>query len=214
MDLRQALLSSRVFGEIVNQEPGHGLVDVGVPALRVTGQFQVRVDREARDWPRQTSILCWHCCHPFSNPPIPKPVGFDDRRRVFRVQGCFCSWRCAAAGCKTLRETGYLNQLYKQVVGRPGGVKPALPKCMLQAFGGSMTIEQFRAQTDELSVVPTRLVAVEGMNVQTNPVQKTRTTARLDLSQAASTNEVLKLRREKPLPAGRGLMAMHARITR
>lgn len=214
MDLRQALLSSRVFGEIDQGQPGHGLVDVGVPSLRVAGQSQVRVDQASKDWPRQTSILCWHCCHTFTSPPIPKPVGFDARRRLFRVQGCYCSWKCAAAGCRSLQETGHLNQLYRQVVGATGGVKSAPPKCMLQAFGGSMTIEQFRGTGDEVSVVPTRLISVEGMNVQANPAVRTRSHTRLDLSQAADSNEVFKVRRQKPLPAGRGLMAMHARIVK
>ena len=77
-----------------------------------------------------------------------------------------------------------------------------------------MSLDDFRGCEEEYKVVPARLVKVEGVSVQACSTVKTATNTRVDFSKAQSTNEVLKLKRDKPLPAGRGLLSVKAKMVR
>ena len=208
MDVLAALVNSTRVGPLGAEHT----LDPGGPGLRLVGRSQVRVDAGACEWPARTRILCWHCAHAFDTPPVPRPVGFDPRLRRFTVQGCYCSWGCAAAECKGVQQTGYLTSLHRQVCGSDRTIRCAPPRCMLRAFGGPMGIEEYRSSQEEYRVVPPRLVSVEGVNVQQCPTTTLRTNARVDFSGVSTSNQTLKLRRDKPLPAGRGLISMHARV--
>jgi hypothetical protein len=49
-------------------------------------------------WPRTSSLLCWWCCHAFSNVPAFLPVrtsvDVDKRTATIVFAGNFCSWNC------------------------------------------------------------------------------------------------------------------------
>ena len=49
------------------------------PACASWQNLMCEVEAGTNDWPQNTSVLCWHCSHPFAGPPIPKPVGYDER---------------------------------------------------------------------------------------------------------------------------------------
>ena len=48
-----------------------------------------------KEWPSNTSIACYWCCHKFDTAPIGIPISYQDNR--FDVFGCFCSLNCACA---------------------------------------------------------------------------------------------------------------------
>lgn len=101
------------------------------------------------EWPSNTSISCYWCCHKFDNSPFGIPVSYNNGN--FEVFGCFCSLECAAAhnfkSNESLDEVweryNLINLLCRRLsIGRI--VKPAPDKMTLKMFGGFMDIENFR----------------------------------------------------------------------
>lgn len=173
------------------------------------------MERGVCEWPDSTNFLCWHCAHRYDTPPIPRPVGYDQKLRRYTVKGCYCTWSCAAAACLNTRETGYLSNLHKEVCGKHKQITRAPPKYLLQAFGGTMGIDEYRGVQEEHRVVPSRLITVEGLNVQSSTVTRSKpASGKMDFSTATAPNDSYKLRREKPLPSNRGQIAMHTKIKR
>lgn len=126
-------------------------------------------------YPRKSEKCCWWDGYPFHNKPcfLPKgpiPTKFgskhtekDDERDFvngYEIYGNFCSPECALA---YLDNQGYLdpeirweramvlhemvNRAYNNDIDR---IKPALPRWVLNDYGGSLTIEQYR----ELHTMP------------------------------------------------------------
>lgn len=118
----------------------------------------------ARDlWLRQPprGVLCWNCCHPFDNIPAYLPIAKARREDPLVLTGYFCSWDCVKAYAvgqrKSLSYIGLLAYLtyYKPTHCRHVRectcleaarryVPIAPPKELLQAFGGPMSIEEYR----------------------------------------------------------------------
>jgi hypothetical protein len=108
-----------------------------------------------KEWPSNTSIACYWCCHKFNSVPFGLPVEYfkdaTGNNEHFRVFGCFCSLECAAAYNFDSRKTqdeiweryNLINFLSRQL-GYKKLVKPAPDRMSLKHFGGFMDIEQFR----------------------------------------------------------------------
>lgn len=106
-----------------------------------------------RGWPVSSPYLCWWCAHPFDNPPVGLPIEHDERRDTYKVVGNFCSFECACAHAEkhganmmTPWRVGHLQRMLKRVLGSrfKGAIQRAPPPWCLQAFGGWMTIDEFR----------------------------------------------------------------------
>lgn len=102
-----------------------------------------------KEWPSNTSICCYWCCHRFDNAPYGIPVNFQND--FFNVYGCFCSLECAAAYNFKSNESvdqmweryNLINMLYRKLLlGKL--VKPAPDRISLKMFGGYLEIEKFR----------------------------------------------------------------------
>jgi hypothetical protein len=101
------------------------------------------------DWPQKTDISCWHCCYPFDNMPIGLPIKFINDK--FHVIGCFCSFNCALAHNNSLHDTkisertSLLKFLFRKLYpNKYDGFQPAPDKRILTAFGGPVSIEEYR----------------------------------------------------------------------
>jgi hypothetical protein len=104
--------------------------------------------------PKETHIACWWCTYQFNNLPTFLPEKINNGE--FYVQGCFCSFNCAAAynlnlnDIKTLERYSLLKQLYyfiykdiiKSIIDIE--INIAGPKELLERYGGIMTIEEYR----------------------------------------------------------------------
>ena len=124
-------------------------------------------------WPQSSALLCWWCCHSFSNVPAYLPVKVDLKREkgTFVFTGNFCSWNCVKgyalrleknhktpSGCYYIGLLAFLTasspivcqddvnhdlglcdclQTYK-------GVHLPLGKEVLQSFGGTIGIQEYR----------------------------------------------------------------------
>lgn len=161
-------------------------------------------------WPSATDVLCWHCCHPFEGPPLPLPFKYDDRRDIFHVSGTYCSWACMKTD--NHRTNSHLANvramlialLRKRCTGVLGHIRPAPPREALRAFGGWMSLDAFRGTDAVFTLVPPKMImhppAVEEVPLHRRPHA---TAKQLDQSvsfkDATAQNEMLRLRRYKPL---------------
>lgn len=120
-------------------------------------------------WPSSTNLLCHNCCYSFEGVPVPLPQSYDGLRKVYHCRGNFCSWQCAKS--YNMRQTppsGRGNRnMYIALLAHRTWVKyrrskfqddtnepmktyatycihPSPPREVLDVFGGSMTIEEYR----------------------------------------------------------------------
>lgn len=106
-------------------------------------------------WERRTDKACYWCCHTFETVPVPCPYRFDELRHKLYCHGTYCSFGCAFAdayytrghtrGCK---ESQLLRYLFRQCgFGLHEEITMAPHRHQLRLFGGTMSIEEFRAST-------------------------------------------------------------------
>jgi hypothetical protein len=103
-----------------------------------------------KEWPSNTSISCYWCCHKFDSAPFGIPVTYQ--ADTFYVFGCFCSLECAAAhnfsqniNIDEMWERYNLINLLSRKIQYAKTVKPAPDRLALKIFGGYMEIDQFRS---------------------------------------------------------------------
>ncbi len=135
---------------------------------------------EGRPYSVPEGAVCWHCCHAIDDPDCstPLPVDYDERRGVYRICGHFCSLACMTAHSKTARKMGYSRvgngmYLFKFIKDHFGIIHPseipmAPPREMLNAFGGNMTIEEFRQASEKYTYtnLPQKCVMYEELVLQ------------------------------------------------
>jgi hypothetical protein len=95
---------------------------------------------------------CWWCCHEIPGESLGMPYEFKNNQ--FKTMGQFCTWGCVKA---FNMERDKYNQnivvdlitLYrKRAYGEIKPLKSAPSRFALKAFGGTMTIEEFRRGAD------------------------------------------------------------------
>ena len=97
---------------------------------------------------------CWHCCHPFEDPPFRLPRVYDTTNNLYHVYGWFCSANCAKAYLleHCTFDRGYQMNIFvrmlRDVYGLHESVNEAPPRLALRIFGGPFGVEEFRRQTN------------------------------------------------------------------
>jgi hypothetical protein len=223
MNLRGILLRKWAIDTPLLQKPEekrqhHDHQDVPQLPLRVIGKKRVRPCDTHNDWPARTDVWCWYCCHPFDTQPLPMPIKYDDRRDIFHVMGTFCSWPCMKAANSesnsVLKNVDAMNitLFYKRCTGKLGRVRPAPPRVTLRAFGGTMTIEEFRRASDNevlYRVLPAKMI------VHHAAIEETSTKAKhkpcnlgetVNFKDVSAKNETLRLKRPKPLQGSKNTL--------
>ncbi|MBN37918.1 MAG: hypothetical protein CMI29_05570 [Opitutae bacterium] len=127
--------------------------------------WQILQHPRQADFYSQTScdIWCHHCCHPFEGPPIGMPIVYNERKEKMVLRGVYCSIRCCLGANQETSDTRslvrpmWLRHMAKKVYGIPlkRRIPPAPPRRCLKAFGGCLTIEQFRGSEDQDIVMQT-----------------------------------------------------------
>lgn len=101
------------------------------------------------EWPSNTSICCYWCCHKFDNSPFGIPINYKNSK--FEVFGCFCSLECAAM--HNFKENDNIDEMWERYnlinlmcreLKLGDYVKPAPDRLSLKIFGGFLDIEKFR----------------------------------------------------------------------
>jgi|TARA_R110002111_G_scaffold250347_1_gene314566 hypothetical protein len=132
------------------------------------------------------------------------PYKYDDRRNKFYTAGNYCSWSCVKShaidkyGCTIgSRVCGNVVMMRKKMFNQIGPVKPAPNRFALKEFGGDMTIEQFRENQTRDIEEPKKIESTPVINKVIPIISNTK---RMDeIKNASSSNNALKLKRNKPL---------------
>jgi hypothetical protein len=180
---------------------------------KATLLVQYEKSEEIKSIPDRVDVACFWCCHTFDHKPIILPV--RDQGDYIQVSGNYCSPECAMAHLFDVHQDSYarweqlslLNRLYGQAVGGP--IKPAPPKQILKLFGGPMTIEAYRNLVRQGTLrVDTHLPPMVSLlaTMDTKPidfydVSLTKNVMETVKERLAKAEEVLKLKRTKPLKA-------------
>jgi hypothetical protein len=155
------------INKLINTDPGSQIN----PNVENKNLIEARVQTENRkkgffellfkfvhntEWLEHTEVHCWWCCHAFDTMPIGMPLDFNTNTRKFRVRGVYCSFACMVAyknDQKYRNIDSLVKYLYKKLTSTNGGVNLTLPcappRCVLQMFGGNLSIEEFRSSTKE-----------------------------------------------------------------
>jgi hypothetical protein len=111
---------------------------------RLLYKFVNKLD-ETKEWPTKCNTLCWWCCHGFESIPIPCVSKYDSIRKRFKIYGIFCSWNCSAAHAMKENDSILNLQLLKREwTGDTSNIERSPSRYILKAFGGHMSIEEYR----------------------------------------------------------------------
>ena len=106
---------------------------------------------EGEPWPVLTDIPCMSDCHPFTSTPIPLVYDYDDQRKIFYVYNNYCSVNCAKyAAIHTDHSPirlNYFNLMIRNVFKIYDPVFPSPPPMLLEYFGGSMSLDEYRTKS-------------------------------------------------------------------
>ncbi len=179
-------------------------------------------NRGPSQWLKPTKILCWHCAHKFKNPPI----GIPTERQgggTYLMRGNFCSFSCAKGF--VIREGAYNSHVHLALIERMArevyqctdAIVPAPSPMALKAFGGTMTLTQFRSLkhvtlVHEPPFVSQRMLIESQRHSDSQPNDNAAVAASTSLLQAGmSTMNVRGLRcPDQPLQAKEILVNQHS----
>ena len=162
-------------------------------------------------WPQKTNIDCFWCCCAFDNTPFGIPIKKVDEK--FLMFGNFCSAECAASHIfdinflndnEKTESYSMLNYIYKEKDSK--GIQFAPSKLCLKRFGGRLTIEQYRAnlrsQNKMYDIIIPPLTSIIPNIEETNVAKSINDikVSNFNNSIVSRSGELLRLRRQKPLP--------------
>jgi len=191
------------------------VVDSSVPDFykKATLLVQYASSEEIKTIPEHVDVACFWCCHRFENKPVVLPV--RDQGEYIQVQGNFCSPECAMAYLFDMQQDSYarweqlslLNRLYSPAVGGP--IKPAPSRQILKLFGGPVSIEDYRNLVRQgklrvdihLPPMVSLLATMDTKPIDFYDVSLTKNVMETVKERLAKAEEVLKLKRTKPLKA-------------
>lgn len=189
--------------------------------ILVLDTIQKETVKESKQ-PTCVSKLCWHCCHSWDGETLEYPFSYNNKTGHFKTGGQFCSWECIKGYgrdtmSRVLSGVHQVNIRYyrKMLTGKTDMIVPAPNKMVLQAFGGHMTIEEYRnkSHSEEHIInyaLKTKVIPYdkhEYKSKDTN-VSVSTTEKPLIINSTGVQNENLRLKRTKPLAHG------HANIER
>lgn len=96
-------------------------------------------------------LSCWWCSYPFEHCPVGAPSSSDPRALI----GVFCSWNCCIAHNRARGGVRMMDRHYMirclacrlHDIPLSSDIRPAPPKELLLRYGGPLSIEQFRADS-------------------------------------------------------------------
>lgn len=185
-------------------------IDTKTPILKVVDVLKdFEQKNKNKEWPANTSIACYWCCHRFDNPPVGIPVSYNHDE--FEVFGCFCSLECAAAfnfkSNDSVDEVWERNNLINLLARRlhiPHVIKPAPDRMALKMFGGFLDIDSFRKYTGTYKIINVNFPPMTSLTQQIEEVNEYELNPDLkyipiDHERINRCKEKMIFRRNKPL---------------
>jgi len=181
--------------------------------LKSTMLVQFKDSSDVKTIPTTTTAACFWCCYGFTHRPVVLPI--RDTGDHLLVMGNYCSPECASAYLFDMRQDAHtrweqlalLYRVYGEVC--DNNIHPAPPRSILQLFGGSLTIQEYRGLIRSHSVrVDVHLPPMVSIlaTMDTKPIDfydasLTKNVNETVKERLQKAEEVLRLRRTKPLKA-------------
>lgn len=145
-----------------------------------------------------TNVCCHWCCHPFDTPAVGVPYVMSGD--TYHTLGTFCSFECAAAhnfdSCRgdTMWERHSLLNHMAHQMGITHNIRCAMSKMVLKMFGGTMSIDVFRANHTSIvfEMHPPMVSHKPEMKEVTNYVKDISTFVPLDIERVHRLEQKLK----------------------
>ena len=150
-------------------------------------------------------MKCWWCCYEIeSQNKLNLPYTYDEKKDTFKTLGYFCSWSCMKTYAldkygitRGSRISGNIVMMRKKLFNKIGHITPAPNRYALKDFGGNLTIDEFRKNVvsdDEKSGT------IKSEEYKSNLIPINNGPKKMhDIKNANSSNDQLKLKRNKPL---------------
>jgi len=180
---------------------------------KATLLVQFQSSDEIKTLPDRVDAACFWCCHPFDWRPVVLPV--RDQGDYIQVRGNFCCPECAMSHLFDSRQDSFarweqlslLNRIYGS--GGTTALRPAPPRTVLKMFGGPMPIEDYRSlirkgkMRVDIHTPPmvSLLATMDTKPIDFYDVSLTKNVMETVGERLAKAEEVLKLKRTKPLKA-------------
>ena len=162
-------------------------------------------------------MYCWWCCHDFDTQRLEMPYAYDAKKKTFQTTGNFCSWSCMKSFALEkygVHKGGTIcsNMLLmrKRMYDEFSPIERAPSRYLLNVFGGTMTIEEFRqglvsdATKSVVKDVPKEEIKEKGVKTVSVSSIATNEKKLEEIKETNVQNESLtpklKLKRSKPLP--------------
>ena len=158
---------------------------------------------------------CWWCCHETTS-NLELPVKYFLNTNTFTTRGNFCSWSCMKSFAKNQYPTYVMGRvcenitlMRKKMYGVITPIKPAHDRYLLEMFGGTMTIEEFREGLLIDKGESTFIVNKSEFGTKEMPIcTKIHDLNKINLiNNTNANNEPLRLKRTKPLKRDSNLMS-------
>lgn len=164
-----------------------------------------------REWPKNSDIKCFWCCHNFDTVPCAIPTKYTNGN--FYVFGNFCSKECTASYNFDMNDSNVweryslLNYLYSIITDNKNlKIKLAPSKLCLSIFGGNLSIEEFRKCNEDNSlnykvVFPPMISVIPTCEEIKKDVLKTNKSMfiPIDKDRIIKVNNDLRLKRKNPI---------------
>lgn len=152
--------------------------------------IQYQYCNQTREWPKATNYHCYWCCHSFTTIPCFIPMSY--KNDIYKVYGNFCSFNCALSFNYYSNHVNYgersalIQDLYYRIYGFDAPKLTFAPdKQCLELFGGSVSIEDYRASFTSINdykltfpnivfIIP-QLMEEKRMNFIKKPVELPKT---------------------------------------
>ena len=182
---------------------------------KATLLVQFQTSDEIKTLPERVDAACFWCCHTFEWRPVVLPV--RDQGDYIQVQGNYCCPECAMAHLFDSRQDSFarweqlslLNRIYGSSSGTEVALRPAPPRTILKMFGGPVTIDEYRElirkgkMRVDIHVPPmvSLLATMDTKPIDFYDISLTKNVMETVGERLAKAEEVLKLKRTKPLKA-------------
>ena len=166
--------------------------------------------------------VCWWCCHDIDGDELRLPLKHVRTINEFTFLGYFCTWSCMKSynmDNYPLHTASSINSNMLMLRNKGTPIKLALPRTMLEMFGGTMSIETFRIGCDRTPLAHKQdkqnIIPCETRRLAFNEIRNDEKLA--EINGSTSTNEPLRLKRDKPLKREQnnleGLLGIKRRTT-
>jgi hypothetical protein len=107
------------------------------------------------NWVEKVDTCCFWCCHTFNTTALGLPMAYNKKLGKFRVHGIFCNFPCMIAyhNSQKLANHYLIHFLYTCIVGKSHNINKLIapPRECLTIFGGTLSIQEFRAVNEVAS---------------------------------------------------------------